>query len=88
MSLVHQSAGAALQVAGQLATHGQPAVAGLVHDATVNAFDFGISIGSIVAGAAAVVGALFALMFLPSHSPQQVVTEALPHELAKVASGD
>jgi EmrB/QacA subfamily drug resistance transporter len=83
----HQSAGEALGVSGQLAAHGQPDIATLVHNATVTAFDHGVSIGSVVAGAAAGVGALFALFFLPAHSPRRTTVDPVPAEMISVNSG-
>ncbi|MEV4261580.1 DHA2 family efflux MFS transporter permease subunit [Kribbella sp. NPDC049584] len=78
----HQSAGAALRVVRELAAQNQTALASGVHEATINAFDRGLSTGSLVAAAAAAIGALFAVAFLPSHPPQQTKVEDAPIELA------
>jgi EmrB/QacA subfamily drug resistance transporter len=69
-NLVHQSVGAAFGVAGQLAAHGQGAAARAVHQAAADAFDHGLSVGCVVAGAVAVAGALLAGAFLPAQPPQ------------------
>src|SRR5215467_9900165 len=58
----HQSLGAAYAVAGRL-----PGAAGqAVHDAATNAFLHGLSIGCLVAGGVAAVGAVLAVLFLPA----------------------
>jgi EmrB/QacA subfamily drug resistance transporter len=64
--LARQSVGAALGVSGQLAAHGRGAIAGAVHQTAVSAFDHGLSVGCVVAGAVAVAGALLAVAFLPA----------------------
>lgn len=66
----HQSVGAALEVSGRLAAHGQNAAANAVRLAAVDAFDHGLSIGCIVAACVAVAGALLAAVFLPTQPPQ------------------
>jgi predicted MFS family arabinose efflux permease len=67
--LARQSVGAALGVSGQLAAHGRGAIAGAVHQTAVSAFDHGLSVGCVVAGAVAVAGALLAVAFLPAQPP-------------------
>ncbi|MGW1562676.1 DHA2 family efflux MFS transporter permease subunit [Streptomyces sp. NPDC002144] len=69
--LAHQSVGAASGLSGQLAAHGQPALAEAVRQAAVGAFDHGLSIGCVVAGLVALAGALLAAAFLPAQPPQQ-----------------
>jgi hypothetical protein len=64
--LARQSVGAALGVSGQLAAHGRGAIAGAVRQTAVSAFDHGLSVGCVVAGAVAVAGALLAVAFLPA----------------------
>jgi EmrB/QacA subfamily drug resistance transporter len=63
----HQSAGAALTVAGTLHATGHPRMAQAVYDATANAFIHGLSISCLVAGGVAAAGAIIAGVFLPSH---------------------
>jgi hypothetical protein len=50
----------------QLAAHGQSAAAGAVPQAAAHAFDHGLSLGCVVAGAVAIAGALLAAAFLPA----------------------
>ena len=69
--LVHQSVGAAFGVSSQLTANGQLTTADGVRQAAVNAFDHGLSIGCVVAGAVALAGALLAAAFLPSQPPRQ-----------------
>jgi EmrB/QacA subfamily drug resistance transporter len=68
--LAHQSIGAAFGVASQLIGQGHLAAADGVRQAASNAFDHGLSIGCVVAGAVAVLGALLAVAFLPAQPPQ------------------
>jgi EmrB/QacA subfamily drug resistance transporter len=69
-NLARQSAGAAFGVSGQLAARGQSAAAGAVRLAATSAFDHGLSVGCVVAGAVALAGALLAIAFLPAQPPQ------------------
>ena len=69
-NLVRHSVGAAFEVSGQLAAHGQGAAAAAVHQAATSAFDHGLSVGCVVAGAVAGAGALLAALFLPAQPPQ------------------
>ena len=64
--LARQSVGAAFGVSGQLAAHGRGAIADAVHQTAVSAFDHGLSVGCVVAGAVALAGALLAVAFLPA----------------------
>jgi hypothetical protein len=57
-----------------------------VRQAATNAFDHGLSIGCIVAGAAAVAGALLAAAFLPAHPPQQPEPQRHPAGAAETTS--
>jgi EmrB/QacA subfamily drug resistance transporter len=84
--LAHQSVGAAFGVSGQLAAHGQGAVAGAVRQAATTAFDHGLSVGCVVAGAVAVAGALLAGAFLPAQPPQILGPEHRGADLAATAS--
>jgi Major Facilitator Superfamily len=85
-NIAHQSVGAAFDVSGQLAAHGQNAAADAVRQAASTAFDHGLSIGCIVAGAVAVAGALLASAFLPAQPPQMPAPEDPQAELAATAS--
>jgi EmrB/QacA subfamily drug resistance transporter len=70
-----QSVGAAYAVSGELAGRGQGSVANSVFVAATNAFDHGLSVGSVVAGAVAAAGALLSVIFLPAQPPQQMQPE-------------
>ena len=76
-NLARQSAGAAFGVSGQLAARGQGTVADAVRQAATSAFDHGLSVGCVVAGAVAVAGALLAGAFLPAQPPQPPEPEQL-----------
>jgi EmrB/QacA subfamily drug resistance transporter len=81
-NLAHQSIGGAYGVASQLAGHGQAAAAGVVHQAATGAFDHGLTIGCVVAGAVAAAGALLAAAFLPAQPPRPPEPASRPDELA------
>jgi EmrB/QacA subfamily drug resistance transporter len=83
--LAHQSVGAAFAVSGQLTAHGQPAAAAVVRQAAINAFDHGLSLGCVVAGAVALAGALLAAAFLPAQPPQPE-SEHQPVATAEITS--
>ncbi|HUC15863.1 MAG TPA: MFS transporter [Acidimicrobiales bacterium] len=68
-AVAHQSVGGAYGVSAHLAASGQHALAQVVHDAASNAFIHGISIGCLVAGIVALVGALLPGLFLPAQPP-------------------
>jgi hypothetical protein len=67
--MARESVGAAFGVAGQLASGGQGSVGDAVRQAATGAFDHGLSVGCVVAGAVAVAGALLAVAFLPAQPP-------------------
>ena len=85
-NLAHQSVGAAFGVSGQLAAHGQSAAADAVRQAATSAFDHGLSLGCVVAGAVAVAGALLAGAFLPAQPPQMPEPEYHVAELTDITS--
>jgi len=78
--LARQSAGAAFGVSGRLAAHGQGAAADAVRQAATSAFDHGLSVGCVVAGAVAAAGALLAVAFLPAQPPAAEITDTTSHE--------
>lgn len=82
--MAHQSVGAAYGVSDQLARHGQSAAANAVRQAAISAFDHGLAVGCVVAGAVAVLGALLAVTFLPAQPPDQRDPEP-DHDEAAVA---
>jgi EmrB/QacA subfamily drug resistance transporter len=78
----HQSAGAALTVAGHLEATGHTGLAALVHGAAADAFIQGLSVGCLVAGGVAAAGAVVAALLLPAQpsvptqeSPAEAVAE-------------
>jgi predicted MFS family arabinose efflux permease len=77
-AIVSDSIGGAYGVASQLAGHGQTAMASALRDAATTAFDHGVSIGCVVAGAVALAGALLSAVFLPAQpkTPPTVGSEA------------
>jgi EmrB/QacA subfamily drug resistance transporter len=84
--LIHQSVGAAFVVSNQLTAHGQLATAEAVRQAATSAFDHGLSIGCVVAGAVALAGALLAAAFLPAQPPQQPGPQHQPSDRAENAN--
>ncbi|HZU79576.1 MAG TPA: MFS transporter [Acidimicrobiales bacterium] len=68
-AIAHQSVGAAIAVSNRLSTAGLGSAGTAVHNAAFNAFLHGISVGCLVAGGVAVLGALIALAFLPAQPP-------------------
>jgi hypothetical protein len=65
-AIAHQSVGAAYVAAGKIAAVGHPALGQALHHASTNAFLRGLTIGALVAGGVAAVGALLAVRFLPA----------------------
>ncbi|MDR2987089.1 MAG: MFS transporter, partial [Nocardiopsaceae bacterium] len=59
-AVAHQSVGAAIEASGRIASLGQPAAAGALRDAATSSFLHGLSIGCLVAGGVAAVGAILA----------------------------
>ncbi|HVU90949.1 MAG TPA: DHA2 family efflux MFS transporter permease subunit [Jatrophihabitans sp.] len=68
-SAARDSIGGAYAVASRLAGRGQAAAGNLVHHAATTAFDHGVSVGCVVAGAVAAGGALLSAAFLPAQPP-------------------
>jgi hypothetical protein len=63
----HDSAGAALIIAGRLASTGHPSLAANLHHATSHAFFGGFTAGCLVAAGVAFAGAITAGVLLPAH---------------------
>jgi len=87
-AIAHQSVGAAYLAAGKIAALGHPALGLALHHASTNAFLRGLTIGALVAGGVAAVGAVLAVRFLPAQpappvSPTAKETETTEgtHEL-------
>jgi EmrB/QacA subfamily drug resistance transporter len=66
----HQSVGAAYLAAGQISGLGHPALGQALQHASTNAFLRGLTVGALVAGGVAAVGAVLAAVFLPSQPAQ------------------
>ena len=75
-AIAHQSIGAAYGAAGKIAALGHPALGQALHLAATNAFLRGLTIGALVAGGVAALGALLAALFLPAQPPSQTAGEA------------
>src|SRR5436305_654475 len=65
-AIAHQSVGAAYVAAGKIAALGHPALGLAPHHASTNAFLRGLTIGALVAGRVAALGAVLAVLFLPA----------------------
>ena len=65
-AVARQSVGAAYAAAGQIAALGHPVLGQALQHASAGAFLRGLSVGCLVAGAAAAAGALLAVLFLPA----------------------
>jgi len=65
-AIAHQSVGAAYVAAGKIAALGHPALGQSLQHAATNAFLRGLTIGALVAGGVAAVGAVLAAAFLPA----------------------
>src|SRR6202167_2579446 len=63
-AIAHQSVGAAYVAAGQIAALGQPVLGQSLQHAAASAFLRGLTVGALVAGGVAAVGALLAVLFL------------------------
>ena len=87
-AVAHQSVGAAYLAAGKIAALGHPALGQALQHASTNAFLRGLTVGALVAGGVAAVGALLAVLFLPAQpeSPAQPATLAQPATVAQPAT--
>ena len=77
-ALAHQSVGAAYAAAGKITALGHPVLGQALQHASANAFLRGLTIGSLVAGGVAAVGAILAVVFLPAQP------SAVPEDSADV----
>jgi EmrB/QacA subfamily drug resistance transporter len=75
-TLAHQSVGAALAVSGKVTAVGHAALGRAVHDAASNAFLHGLTVGCLVAGLVAAIGAVLAVAFLPAQPTAPVTGQA------------
>jgi EmrB/QacA subfamily drug resistance transporter len=85
-AIAHESIGAAIEASGRIASLGQPAAANALRDAATSSFLHGLSIGCLVAGGVAAVGAILAALFLPAQPPSQA-TEAAPERILERVPG-
>ena len=65
-AIASQSVGAAYVAAGKIAALGHPALGLALHHASTNAFLRGLTIGALVAGSIAALGAVLTVLFLPA----------------------
>jgi hypothetical protein len=65
-AIAHQSVGAAYVAAAKIAALGHPVLGQALQHASASAFLRGLTIGCLIAGAAAALGALLAVLFLPA----------------------
>jgi EmrB/QacA subfamily drug resistance transporter len=85
----HESVGAALQVAARLGAAGRPGAGAAVHQAAVDAFLHGLTIGCLVAGGVAAAGAVLAAVFLPAQPASRAAgaDEARPDAVGLAGDG-
>ena len=83
-AIAHQSVGSAYAAAGKIATLGHPALGQALHHVSTNAFLSGLTVGALVAGSVAAVGAVLAVVFLPAQpatpTAYQAATAGQPHD--------
>ena len=77
-AIAHQSVGAAYVAAGKIAALRHPALAQALHHASTNAFLRGLTIGALVAGSVAALGAVLAVLFLPAQPATLTAYQAEP----------
>src|SRR5690348_15664330 len=75
-AIAHQSVGAAYAAAGKITALGHPALAQALQHASTSAFLRGLTVGCLVAGGVAALGAFLAALFLPAQPPGQTAGEA------------
>jgi EmrB/QacA subfamily drug resistance transporter len=84
-AIAHQSVGAAYAAAGTITSLGHPALGQALHLAATNAFLRGLTVGCLVAGSVAAVGALLAVRFLPAQPARPAILAADEAETAEGA---
>jgi hypothetical protein len=77
-AIARQSVGAAYVAAGKIAALGHPALGLALHHAATNAFLRGLTIGALVAGSVAALGAVLAVLFLPAQPATPTAYQAEP----------
>src|SRR5712691_3886964 len=86
-AIAHQSVGAAYLAAGKIAALGNPVLGHALQHASTSAFLRGLTIGCLVAGAVAAVGALLAVLFLPAQPAPLARPAGPPADEAETAEG-
>jgi hypothetical protein len=84
-AIAHQSVGAAYAVAGKIAALGHPALGLALQHASTNAFLRGLTVGALVAGSVAALGAVLAVLFLPAQPTRPASPAADDAETAEQA---
>jgi len=84
-AIAHQSVSAAYAAAGTITSLGHPALGQALHLAATNAFLRGLTVGCLVAGSVAAVGALLAVRFLPAQPARPAILAADEAETAEGA---
>jgi EmrB/QacA subfamily drug resistance transporter len=84
-AIAHQSVGAAYAAADKIDALGHPALGQALHHVSTNAFLHGLTIGALVAGGVAAVGALLAALFLPAQPTRPASPAADDAETAEEA---
>jgi EmrB/QacA subfamily drug resistance transporter len=83
-AIAHESVGAAYVAAGKISERGHPLLGQALQHASTNAFLRGLTIGALVAGGVAAVGAVLAAVFLPAQpaasQSETTATDGEPHE--------
>ena len=82
-AIAHQSVGAAYVAADKLAALGHPTLGLTLHDASTSAFLRGLTIGAVVAGGVAALGAFLAVLFLPAQPASPTAYQAETAEQAQ-----
>ncbi len=77
-AIAHQSVGAAYAASGRIAALGHPALGHVLEQASTGAFLRGLTVGSLVAGGVAAVGAILAALFLPAQPARTAADETSP----------
>ena len=87
-AIAHESAGAAYAAAGKITALGHPALGQALHHAATNAFLRGLTVGALVAGGVAALGAVLAALFLPAQpaGPAQPTAQPVQAETQTVTA--
>ncbi len=87
-AIAHQSVGTAYAAAGKIAVLGHPALGQALQHASTNAFLRGLTVGALVAGGVAAVGAVLAALFLPAQpaGPAQPTAQLVQAETQSVTA--